>query len=226
MTRFHFIPVPRSTGRRLFILFITGLSFVVIGSMGGCDIPKRPPLGPDDVADLATKNDSTSSTEPADDSAPLGEGEYEPPIGTFTEAWQVWDLYSISGQPVGYNHSSAEATEDGEVRFETDNHLYVNQGRSRTLQRMIQTSFETPQGQLLRFESELHVGPVVTRTTGVVKGDKLMIESVRGTVKKNGGAGLVQQRSRLGRDRTILAIQTDDREGRDSKTSFVDARAI
>ena len=38
-------------------------------------------------------------------------------------------------------------------------------------------SVETPDGKLLRFESEIGMGPTPIRTTGQVKGDRLEIET-------------------------------------------------
>ncbi|MGB7328176.1 MAG: transglutaminase-like domain-containing protein [Rubripirellula sp.] len=189
--------------------FIGGYLFVLgtVGLLLGCDIPKRPPLVPADVAHLA--NDSAKGgSSPGSESVSRGDTSlgdpsenYELPMETFSKDWETWDLYSINGQPVGHNHLTAEATDDGEVRYRTDNRLYVNQGKSRTLQRMIQTSYETPDGKLLRFESELHVGPIVTRTSGTVDGSQLKIESVRGTAKTKRSIAWSS------RDRGLVAIE-------------------
>ncbi|TWU57233.1 transglutaminase-like domain-containing protein [Rubripirellula reticaptiva] len=205
MTRFNFADFRTSAiathkCRQFFggYLFVLGTVVLIFG----CDIPKRPPLVPADVAHLANESaNGQSLSEGGALSVDAQSENYELPMGTFSDDWETWDLYTIDGQPVGYNHLTAEGTDEGEVRYRTDNHLYVNQGKSRTLQRMIQTSFETPDGKLLRFESELHVGPIVTRTSGTVDGSQLKIESVRGTAKTNRSIAWSP------RDRGLVAIE-------------------
>ncbi|TWU59323.1 Transglutaminase-like superfamily protein [Rubripirellula tenax] len=168
-------------GPTIVFLFATAILFHI----AGCDIPARPPLVPADVAEF--DDDVTPQLSPLGDSAAAEvsteEDGYELPVGAFEGDWHAWDIYSISDSPVGYNHLMAEAIDEEQVRYDLDNVLFVNQGKARTLQRLMQTSYENRDGQLIRFESELHVGPVVTRTVGIVNGEQLKVETVRGTQK-------------------------------------------
>ncbi|QDT02452.1 Transglutaminase-like superfamily protein [Rubripirellula lacrimiformis] len=151
----------------------------------GCDIPKRPPLSPEDVADLSPPSTSDSGTEDAVgiDGNP-STVRNEVPIDPFSEDWESWDLFFVRGQAVGYNHVVAEGKDGDKVSYRLDNSLYVNQGKARTLQRLIQTSSETRSGSMLEFESKLFVGPVLTTTRGQLEGANFLIETVRGSTKK------------------------------------------
>ncbi len=176
------------TGVRCIVLTIVG---AVLAS-SGCDIPKRPPLVPADLADSREAAGSPTTNGAADATSPAFAGvsstapeTFEGPIESFNGNWETWDLYYIGDQPVGYNHVRAEAVDErragSEVRYQVDNVLYVNQGKARTLQRLMQTSSETRDGALRTFESQMHVGSVVTRFDGNVDDGQLTIQMTRGS---------------------------------------------
>lgn len=176
----------------------------VFGIWGGCDLPKRPPLGPIDLSDEMEAKGSNSGSATAGAGASPGKlagggkvlagrsggatAESEPPPRfAFSGDWETWDVYLIGDQPVGYNHVLAEpirqSVDSADVQYTLDDVLFVNQGKSRTLQRLTQTSRETRSGQLVAFNSRLHVGPIVTRFDGMVDGDRIKIETVRGSTR-------------------------------------------
>ncbi len=141
----------------------------------GCDLPERPLLDP---VDIRGSEFSGAATEQADQEV------LEPPGELVECRWETWDAYFVRGQHVGYNHVIAEPVGDSssnDIRYVLDNRLYANQGRSRFLQRLLQTSTETGDGRLIGFESVLHVGPAVTRFVGTMKGVNLEIETIRGS---------------------------------------------
>jgi transglutaminase-like putative cysteine protease len=85
---------------------------------------------------------------------------------------------------VGYAHVVAESVGkalSSDVRYSLENRLYVNQGGSRFLQRLAQTSTETSNGRLKGFESVLQVGPAVTRFEGTINAGNLEVETIRGS---------------------------------------------
>ena len=152
------------------------VAFCLVGILVvGCDLPKRPPLGPVDVkltdADIDAKQQEV----------------LEPPSELLDNQWETWDAYFVGDRQVGYNHVKAESvggSTSRDIRYELDNRLYANQGRSRFLQRLVQTSTETSDGRLIGFESALHVGPAVTRFVGTMKGENLEVEMIRGSTRK------------------------------------------
>ena len=169
----------------------------------GCDIPSRPPLGPIDLSESVRDGEGdrraidSSSTGSANEragneqtGAAASENQrdvFEPPSGNYAGDWETWDLYFIGDREVGYNHVTAKATDpnitNADIRYTLDNGLFVNQGKSRTLQRLIQASTETRAGQMRGFDSQLHVGPVVTRFAGTVDDEVLTVETARGTLR-------------------------------------------
>lgn len=101
-----------------------------------------------------------------------------------TPNWKVqretWDIYMIKGTRVGYGRTTvSEAVESGRkvVRIEGLNHLAIKRFGQRTEQDMRFTSIETPDGKVIRFESEIQQGATPMRTTGRVVGDRLQMET-------------------------------------------------
>lgn len=108
----------------------------------------------------------------------------EPPGALFEKDWEEWDAYYMGDQPVGYMHLQARRVGDGAtstVRYRLENRLIIGRGSSSVTQRFIQTSTETVDGRLLDFESVLHVGPATSHFDGAVKGDRLKVNSRRGS---------------------------------------------
>ena len=93
---------------------------------------------------------------------------------------ESWDIYLLQGSRVGYGHAIARReVESGRdvLRTEGSAHLVLRRGSDTSRQTTRTTSVETPGGQFLRFENEVTMGPRPIRTTGVVRGDKLDIET-------------------------------------------------
>ena len=89
---------------------------------------------------------------------------------------ETWDVYLLQGQRVGYGRTTVRREiEAGRavVRTENTSHLSVKRGGQTSEQDIRGVSVETPEGRLLRFESEIRMGPGPIRVTGEVHGDRL-----------------------------------------------------
>ena len=76
------------------------------------------------------------------------------------------------------------------MQYELESVMHFNQGKARTLQRVVLTSTESRSGELTGFQSTLQVGPVATLHQGsvvnTVDGTKILeIEMVRGSRKSS-----------------------------------------
>jgi transglutaminase-like putative cysteine protease len=157
------------------LMFAVACACGVAGLIVGCDLPPRPPLDPTDLRPAK----GASSGGP-----PSGELQVFEAPSILPANWQTWDAYFIGNQHVGYSHVVAEKTgndDENEILYSMDNRLYFNRGKSRFVQRLVQTSTETSAGNLLRFESSLQVGPAVTRFLGSTDNGILRIETIRGS---------------------------------------------
>lgn len=169
------------------------LSLVLLVMLVGCDIPARPPLKPEDLESMGVI--TGRGTQPAD---PSDVEVYEATDMQFDKDWETWDAYFVNNRQVGWNHVVAEVIRDSDVenlfgsdpedgdrkvRYRLENVLYVRQGNALTRQRVDQTSTESSTGRLLNFDSTLTVGPVVTRYVGRFDKGKLMVETIRGSVR-------------------------------------------
>lgn len=93
---------------------------------------------------------------------------------------ETWDACFLQGGRVGYVHTSVRPEVDAGrevVKTEMLQHLSINRAGQTSTQEIRGTSVETPAGLLIRFESELRMGKDPIRTTGVVHGDRLDIET-------------------------------------------------
>ena len=93
---------------------------------------------------------------------------------------QWWEVHMLEGKRIGYGHTTARHdTEAGRhvVLTESLNHLAVKRAGQTTEQDIRGKSVETPEGRLLRFESEIRMGPNPVRTVGRVLGDQLVLET-------------------------------------------------
>ena len=93
---------------------------------------------------------------------------------------ESWDIILLQGKRMGYDHTTARlATESGRqvLRTEAVARLSIRRGSDTVQQQIRSLSVETSEGKLLRFESEIGMGPATIRTTGQVKGDRLEIET-------------------------------------------------
>lgn len=118
--------------------------------------------------------------------------------------------------------SAAAAAVDGPVlEIEAVNKLAVTRFGQQTEQEITMRTLETPEGELLRFESRMELGPMPLETRGWVEGDRLVIETTtQGKTVQNaipwkedyGGFAAVElslERDPLepGRTRSLRALQ-------------------
>lgn len=93
---------------------------------------------------------------------------------------ETWDAHSMQGAPVGYTRTTvAEVEENGRTLLRTRSFLRLvlkREGQPVT-QDMTLTSFDTPTGELVRFESRMPMGTAETVSTGVVERGELTIET-------------------------------------------------
>jgi len=92
---------------------------------------------------------------------------------------ETWEVFSIDGVRVGYGHTTiSHAMEGGRkvMRIEGLNHLAVKRFGEKTDQDIRFTSVETPEGKLLRCDSEIRMGDAPLTTRGRVVGDRLEFE--------------------------------------------------
>jgi len=91
----------------------------------------------------------------------------------------TWEIYRLQGHRVGYGCTTTRReSEAGRpvVRTESVGHLAIQRGGETSRQDMRVMSVETPEGTLLRFESETRMGPEPMRIAGRVRGDRLDLE--------------------------------------------------
>lgn len=96
------------------------------------------------------------------------------------DARETWDVYLLQGKRIGYGSTKIRhAIESGQELITTEslNHLVVKRSGQTTQQDIRSTSVETPAGQMLRFDSEVRMGPTPIKTFGSVKGDQLILET-------------------------------------------------
>jgi len=94
---------------------------------------------------------------------------------------EIWDVYRIRGGRVGYGRTSIKhATVSGRdvVRIDGLNHLAIKRFGQTTEQDISFSSNETPDGQLIDFQSEIKQGPVPLKVSGRVAGERLEIKTV------------------------------------------------
>ncbi len=153
---------------------------VVLLLLLGCDLPQRPPLDPQTATRPAVSRPAGAGE------APQG-AELEMPPPRFTGNWETWDACYVRDQRVGYSHVVADAAGDvgsSEVNYTVDNRIVDRGGTSTLVRRLIQTSSETADGRLIGFNSELHVGPEVTRFEGLMDKGTLIVTTIRRSERK------------------------------------------
>jgi hypothetical protein len=93
---------------------------------------------------------------------------------------ETWDAYSFHGNRVGYAHTTvAKVVEGGKLlhRTRSATRTTFQRGGQSIVQDMLVTSWETPVGDVVRFESRMKMGPQDMVSQGRVAGDKLEIET-------------------------------------------------
>src|SRR5262245_10332614 len=93
---------------------------------------------------------------------------------------EAWDAYSMQGARAGYSHLIVnKVVEDGRelIRTRSEIHLSLKRAGQTTNQDMTLTSWDTPDGRLVRFESQMAGGQGQLVSVGAVKGGQLRIDT-------------------------------------------------
>jgi hypothetical protein len=129
------------------------------------------------LAAAAGCSDRTATTSPPGTAGSPAPG--AAPLALLPEG-ETWEVYTMQGSRVGHGRTTvAHVEEDGRTLLQIDAlvHLAIPRFNQTTEQTIAYTSFETPDGRLVRFESELTQGTVPQRSAGRVEGDALTIET-------------------------------------------------
>ncbi len=130
--------------------------------------PERPIAGPD-LPPTATSQAVPPSFEPL---AEPDDG------GQVVE--ETWDAYSLQGSRVGYAHTTVAKVEEGGqtlLRTRGATRTTLKRAGQTIVQDMLLTSWERRNGELVRFESRMKMGPADMVSEGRLAGDKLVIET-------------------------------------------------
>lgn len=98
----------------------------------------------------------------------------------------TWDVYTLHGKRIGYGHTTIRhEVEAGQAVVATQrrDHLSLKRDGQATELDMNTSSVETEPGRLIRFDTEMRLGPNPRRTVGQVRGDRLVIETTSVGVK-------------------------------------------
>jgi hypothetical protein len=101
-----------------------------------------------------------------------------PPTRKSAPIRDAWDIYFLQGNRIGYGHTNVvHGRQDGRQVVVTNslNHLAVKREGQTTQEDIRVQSVETPEGRLIRFDTELRLGPSPIRSMGEVHGDQLVI---------------------------------------------------
>lgn len=93
---------------------------------------------------------------------------------------ETWEVHTMQGSRVGYGRTTVSRIEESgrpAVRIEAEQVLATRRFGQSAQQRLWYVSVETPEGRLIRFDSELGQGPSPQRCRGTVEGDVLAIET-------------------------------------------------
>jgi len=102
-----------------------------------------------------------------------------PDAGTLER--ELWDVCFVQGARIGYMQTSYYRTTDAgkaALRIEGVIRLTIQRFGQESTQEISCTSIETPEGQLLGFQSEINPGPQSMRTTGRVVDKRLNMETI------------------------------------------------
>lgn len=100
----------------------------------------------------------------------------------------TWDAYLMQGKRIGYGHTTVRRETTGRrnlLRTDSLNHLAVKREGQTTEEDIRGMSIETPQGELIRFESEVCMGPNPIRTVGKIVRGRLTLETTGGGTKNS-----------------------------------------
>ena len=139
---------------------------------------------------------------------------------------ESWDILLMQGKRLGYVHTTVKfTTEAGRTVVQTEAvaRMSLRRGDDTAQQLMRVMSVETPEGHLIRYESEMGLGPTPIRAKGQVKNDRLEIETTGadGTTKKTSlpwpadclgpfpEQSLLSKPMKPGETRTVKALMTE-----------------
>ena len=152
--------------------------------LAGCSDRRTPTLATKAAASSASQTAAdregktsgpTTATElfPKTDAGPA-------PITAQGHPKEWWEAVYAGGTKIGWGHTAlVDIEENGRklAQIENQNHLAVDRDRQRTTIDISTRSIETPDGKLLRFETEMLTGPSRTVMTGRVADGILTVET-------------------------------------------------
>src|SRR5436190_15985300 len=156
------------------------LLLLALPSLAGCQHSARVPGDAVPTQQAGAKVDPSQSQAIRDPGPAAAERE----SGQVTE--ETWEAYSmqdsVSGRAVrvGYAHTTiASVVEDGRDLIRTRSLIHTSMQRSgqTIIQEMTLTSWDTPDGGLVRFESRMSAGPGEIVSVGAVRGGQLGIDT-------------------------------------------------
>jgi hypothetical protein len=95
-------------------------------------------------------------------------------------AGETWDVILMQGAPLGYVHTVTRQVEhEGQPMLETEatQRMTVQRFGDQAAPGASFKSLETPDGKLVRFESQQQIGPTAQTSRGEVRGGQLVIET-------------------------------------------------
>ncbi len=93
---------------------------------------------------------------------------------------QTWDVFFIRGSRVGYGRTDWKEIDKGGrkvVHWTSTNHLTLKRFGQTVQQTLKLVSFESPEGRLIGFRTELAQGAVPVTTVGTVRGNAILLET-------------------------------------------------
>jgi hypothetical protein len=120
---------------------------------------------------------------PASESGAVSTASSAPVEGGKSVDQENWEVYYLQGSKIGYGHTTEERVGEGDqarLRYLAETHLAVKRFGDASQQSFTCTSWETPDGKLLNFESENRLGSEPVTTSGRVDGSELKIETASG----------------------------------------------
>jgi hypothetical protein len=146
----------------------------------GCEPPPRPEFSHISKPDQTTQNTTVPHLEEVVDAGDAIA------FKQLRLPWETWHTYFIGGQRIGFMHVRSEMDTEGDgenIRTTIEDQLTLRRGSSTLVQSLKQSSIETADGALVRFDADLRVGPLRTRFEGQANNDSLNVTTIRGTTR-------------------------------------------
>jgi hypothetical protein len=158
-------------------------ALLALAMLAGCDTYPPPP--PVVTQQATTKIESAAEREkPPPAAEPVAATTLIEPLVEPSDGGRVieetWDAYLIQGNRVGYAHTTvAEVAENGQklVRTRGASRTTLQRAGQTIVQQLQFTSWDSPAGDLVRFDSRMKMGASDMVSKGRVDGDKLVIET-------------------------------------------------